>query len=209
MTVYIVKTHQTVHSLKWFFTLCKLPLNKTDKIKHLRSSNCLPSIGQTLFSQSLWSLSNLLCRVPRPALDSAPRRGWDMQKLVQRSCPSRHLSSVSLHTVQLSDCRPQLRGCSAAWFPNVWSPDQQAQITGWEPRGTGGAMLEMQDLTPQLGLPDGSAGKESARNAGDAGSIPGPGRSLEEENGNPFQYSCLKKSHGRGSLVGYSPWSHK
>ena len=30
-----------------------------------------------------------------------------------------------------------------------------------------------------------------ARNTGDAGSIPGSGRSPGEGNGNPFQYSCL------------------
>ena len=30
-----------------------------------------------------------------------------------------------------------------------------------------------------------------------------------EGNGNPLQYSCLKKSHGWRSLVGYSPWCHK
>ena len=28
--------------------------------------------------------------------------------------------------------------------------------------------------------------------AGDAGPIPGSGRSLGEENGNPLQYSCLR-----------------
>ena len=36
-----------------------------------------------------------------------------------------------------------------------------------------------------------SDGKESACNVGDPGSIPGLGRSLEEGNGNPLQYSCL------------------
>ena len=35
--------------------------------------------------------------------------------------------------------------------------------------------------------------------------IPGSGRSLEEGNGNPLQYSCLEKSYGRRSLLGYSP----
>ena len=34
--------------------------------------------------------------------------------------------------------------------------------------------------------------KESACNVGDLSSIPGPGRSFGEENGNPLQYSCLK-----------------
>ena len=38
-------------------------------------------------------------------------------------------------------------------------------------------------------LPSGSAGKESACNAGDIGLIPGLGRSPGEENGNPLQYS--------------------
>ena len=40
--------------------------------------------------------------------------------------------------------------------------------------------------------------------AGDMGSIPGLGRSPGEENGNPFQYSCLGNP-----MVGYSPWGHK
>ena len=41
-----------------------------------------------------------------------------------------------------------------------------------------------------LGLLGSSAGKESAHNAGDLGSIPGSGRSPGEGNGNPLQYSC-------------------
>ena len=42
------------------------------------------------------------------------------------------------------------------------------------------------------GFPGGSEGKASAYNAGDAGSIPGLGRSSGEGNGNPLQYSCLE-----------------
>ena len=41
--------------------------------------------------------------------------------------------------------------------------------------------------------------------AGDLGSIPGSGRSPREGNGNPLQHS----SHGRRSLIGYSPWGCK
>ena len=37
-------------------------------------------------------------------------------------------------------------------------------------------------------------GKESACNAGDPGSIPELGRSPDEGNGNPLQYSYLEKS---------------
>ena len=45
-----------------------------------------------------------------------------------------------------------------------------------------------------LGLPCGSAGKVSARNAGDLGSIPGLGRSPGEGKGYPLQYSGLENS---------------
>ena len=41
-------------------------------------------------------------------------------------------------------------------------------------------------------FPGGSDGKESACIAGDLGLIPGSGRSPEEGNGNPLQYSCLE-----------------
>ena len=47
-------------------------------------------------------------------------------------------------------------------------------------------------------VPDGLAGKESARNAGDMASIPGLGRSHGEGNGNPLQHSCLKNPLDRG-----------
>ena len=46
------------------------------------------------------------------------------------------------------------------------------------------------------------SGKESARNAEDerdVGSISGLGRSLEIENGNQLQYSCLENSMERGA----------
>ena len=53
---------------------------------------------------------------------------------------------------------------------------------------------------PELGPPCGSDGKESACNAGDAGSIPGSGRPPGEGNdGNPVQYSCLENLMDRGA----------
>ena len=45
-----------------------------------------------------------------------------------------------------------------------------------------------------MDFPGGSAGKESACNAGDLGSIPGLGRSPGEEKGYPLQYSGLENS---------------
>ena len=51
------------------------------------------------------------------------------------------------------------------------------------------------------GFPGGSDRKESTCNTGDLGSIPGSGRSREEGNGNPLQYSCpLEDPTARG------PW---
>ena len=59
------------------------------------------------------------------------------------------------------------------------------------------------------GFPSSSAGKESACNAGNHGSIPGWGRSPGGGNGNLLQYSCLESPHGQKNLVGYSPWGRK
>ena len=58
----------------------------------------------------------------------------------------------------------------------------------------------------------------NAGDAGDAGSIPGSGRSPGGGNGNPLQHSFFffstpiflpGESHGQRSLAGLSPWSHK
>ena len=50
-----------------------------------------------------------------------------------------------------------------------------------------------------LGFLDGSVGKESTCNAGNAGLIPGWGRSLGEGNGYPLQYSCLENPMDSGA----------
>ena len=47
------------------------------------------------------------------------------------------------------------------------------------------------------GFPGDSDGGESACNAGDAGLIPGSGRSPGEGNGNLLQYSCLENPMDR------------
>ena len=54
-----------------------------------------------------------------------------------------------------------------------------------------------------LSFPCGSAGKESACNAGGLGSIPWLGRSLAEGIGYPLQYPALENS------MDYSPWGCK
>ena len=50
-----------------------------------------------------------------------------------------------------------------------------------------------------LGFPGGSVVKNPPANAGSMGSIPGPGRSPGEGNGNPLQYSCLGSPKDRGA----------
>ena len=46
-------------------------------------------------------------------------------------------------------------------------------------------------------LPGGSVVRNPLANAGDAGSVPGSGRSPGVGNGNPFQHSCLENSMDR------------
>ena len=55
-------------------------------------------------------------------------------------------------------------------------------------------------------FPGVSAGKESACDAGDIGSIPGLGTCPGERNGNPLQYSCLENSMDRQV---WRVWGHK
>ena len=49
------------------------------------------------------------------------------------------------------------------------------------------------------GFPGGSVAKNPPDNAGEAGLIPGSGRSLGEGKGNSLQYSCLENSMVRGA----------
>ena len=58
---------------------------------------------------------------------------------------------------------------------------------------------DSQDSDIFIPFPGGSHGKEFACNVGDPGSIPGPGRSPGEWNGNPLQGSCLENSMDRGA----------
>ena len=55
-----------------------------------------------------------------------------------------------------------------------------------------------------LDFPGGAIVKNPPANAGNTGSIPGSGRSLEGKNGNRRQYSCLENS-----MAGYSRWGHR
>ena len=60
-----------------------------------------------------------------------------------------------------------------------------------------------------VNLPAGSIVKNPPANAGDAGLIPGSGRSPEKGNGQPTPVFLPGESHARRSLAGYSPWGRK
>ena len=59
--------------------------------------------------------------------------------------------------------------------------------------------MNKQDYTDIRGFPSGSDGKASVYNAGHQGLIPGLGRSPEEGNDSPLQYSCLENPRDRGT----------
>ena len=94
--------------------------------------------------------------------------------------------------------------CHPAYLTYMQSTS--CKMPGWmkhklEPRLPGEISInsDMQMTPPlwQKGFPCGSAGKESACNERDLGSIPGLGRSPGEGKGYPLQYSGLENSMDR------------
>ena len=67
----------------------------------------------------------------------------------------------------------------------------------------------------KMGFPDSSAGKESTWNVGDPSTIPGSGRSIEEEIDYQLQYSWaslvvqMVKIHLQCGRPGFDPWVGK
>ena len=103
-----------------------------------------------------------------------------------------------LVSVCLPVCSPS--GKEQTYFfshPERLSPNTQLQIE---------LAVQLSSLTDHscwlgmdMGFPGGSAGKESACNAGALSSIPGSGKSPGGGNGNPLQYSCSDNSMDRGT----------
>ena len=98
--------------------------------------------------------------------------------------------SHSLPTLPLP-VHPQLGLCRDG--QSSWAGHREAGSWRSFPHCTPGSMKMLPSVFatpfPVLGFPDSSAGKESACNAGDPGSIPGSGRSAGEGIGCPLQYS--------------------
>ena len=60
-----------------------------------------------------------------------------------------------------------------------------------------------------FGFPGGSEGEVFTCNAGDLGSISGSGKTPWRRKLQPTPVFLPGESHGRKSLVGYSPWGRK
>ena len=84
--------------------------------------------------------------------------------------------------------------CKVGVFPSTWGVEEM-RLKQY------GSRIDFFKFIYLLGgFPDGSVGKEPACNAGDTGEWVrslGQEDSLEEENGNPLQYSCLKNPMDR------------
>ena len=76
----------------------------------------------------------------------------------------------------------------------------------WGQEGEGRFQDESRVYFMSTDFPSDSDGKGSTCNAGDVGSISGPGRSPGERNGNPLQYSCLENPMDRGAWQ--ATWGH-
>ena len=74
-----------------------------------------------------------------------------------------------------------------------------SQESGLQTPAQAAAMILIAIGPSPLGLLWWSDSEEPASNAGDPGSVPGPGRSPGEGNGYPLQYSCLENSMDRGT----------
>ena len=97
-------------------------------------------------------------------------------------------------------------GCAVGWEVQggqvVGQQSRPAPLAQQTQPAVPGKTCWRRDSLPSLaflGFPGGSAGKESACNVGDLGSVPGLGRSPGEENGNSLQYSCIENSVHSGA----------
>ena len=93
-------------------------------------------------------------------------------------------------------CSGSLHPSINTWFSWITLPS----LSTW-PHWS--VFLRLLDFFSSPPCPNGSDGKESARSAGDPGSISGLGRFPGGG------YSCLENPRGQRSLVGCSPWGHK
>ena len=107
--------------------------------------------------------------------------------------PQKHRAKVEGQMCKFSVCQASVHlgtTCLEGWtpFPNLYKDTINAV----------GALEGRCTIPFQTSVTCFSGGSDS-KPTGDPGSIPGLGRSPEEGNGNPLQYSCLEISMERGA----------
>ena len=140
-------------------------------------------------AESVFCRSSLRPREVKPPADP-----WPHQNLTQAAW----LWSPHLQPKPLLRLRP---GGQGSWqFPNLWRA-KGLFFPPVLPLPLFSKEMEIANSWPQgLGFfPGGSVVKNLPANAGDVDFVPGLGRSPEEVNGNPLQYSCLENPMDRGA----------
>ena len=95
----------------------------------------------------------------------------------------------------MEDKTPQIDRGVGCWQMPLGTPSHQMERkSSWIPCSLNNGFSKM-----SMGFPAVSDGKEPACNVGDAGSVPGLGRSPREGIGYPFQYSCLENPMDGGA----------
>ena len=173
---------------------CRCPSGFAPHSQRVRRLRFLPCTESWVDMANLWGLQQpqlqpaILEHVLQNPLCSPHRRTWESQGREEWRSPEGQRESGSwrslLRTRKLSAC-PET---STHVRLDPWLSASATLLYCYCSEGS------------TLGFPGGSAGKESARNAGDLGSLPALGRSPGEGKGYPLQYSGLEN---------YSPWGRK
>ena len=162
-----------VYSYKWEF----FPLNKENSRGCVCAYVHAKSFSHIQLFATLWML---LARFLCPLNSTGKNTGVGYHALLQRSFP---IQGWTLHF---------LVSCNGRWVLHLPLVPPGKPFKGKE-----NVFIHVTFLGqtwPFLGFPCGSAGKESACNVGDLGSIPGLGRSPGEGKGYPLQFSGLENS---------------
>ena len=144
-------------------------------------------------------------RALRHTVQGAP--GLGAQQLLSVSqCVPRPFTVRSLHACSVPD-PPRHREHSSQQNASLCLLGAHILASGWERNNTHvDKVYSVPVRMPvgSMGFPGGSVAKNLPASAGDASSIPGPGRSPGEGNGNPLQYSCLGNPGCNGTPLQYS-----
>ena len=184
-------------------------------------SECLPTPpwdGLRATAPGLWGVTSLFVLRPQPSGEKRrPGHGdsggfaghANLPDLVQQShspagTPTEGLGRVSAHPQETDAGTEVGAGQEPQHLCSHWE-----SLRPWFPQEGGFDKLPETCLVGVCGLPRWCNDKESTCHSGDAGSIPGSGRSPGEGSGSPFQYSCLENLHRQRSLAGYRPRGHK